>query len=82
MVDSIRIASRPHEVIESETITLPDGTKRTVEKRKQVHKPEMALEWLKRRRREEWGDNVRLDVDDEITRLLAALAAGSKNQTS
>ncbi|MBW3637362.1 MAG: hypothetical protein KY445_13015 [Armatimonadetes bacterium] len=73
MVDSIRVAARPHDVVEYETLTLPDKTTRTVEKRKRVHRPEMAIEWLKRRRRAEWGDSLDIrKLDDEtLLRLLS-----------
>ncbi|BCM88740.1 hypothetical protein IAD21_00582 [Abditibacteriota bacterium] len=40
-----------------------------------------AESWLKRRRRDEWGDNVRVDVDDEITNLMAQLAAKRQAET-
>jgi hypothetical protein len=34
-----------------------------------------AESWLKRRRREDWGDNVAIDVDAEVARTLSQLAA-------
>lgn len=34
--------------------------------------------WLKRRRRDEWGDNVSVDIDREIERVLAQLAESRK----
>jgi hypothetical protein len=33
-----------------------------------------AESWLKRRRRQEWGDNVSVDVDKEISELIDRLA--------
>ena len=35
-----------------------------------------SLEWLKRRRRLEWGDNIAISADKEIERIVAALFAG------
>ena len=32
-----------------------------------------GLEWLKRRRREEWGDNIAVSADKRIDSLVAAL---------
>jgi len=32
-----------------------------------------ALEWLKRRRPQEWGDHVHMDLDREIAQLIAEL---------
>lgn len=40
-----------------------------------------ALEFLKRRRREDWGDHVNVDLDREIAQLLAQLAGGGEAQT-
>lgn len=37
-----------------------------------------AESWLKRRRRSEWGDNVSVDIDREIERVLAQLAESRK----
>ena len=39
-----------------------------------------AVEWLKRRRRAEWGDNVAIDVDNRIAGLLADLAASGQTE--
>jgi len=35
-----------------------------------------SLEWLRRRRPEDWGDNIRHDLDAEIERLMEELAGG------
>lgn len=39
-----------------------------------------SLEWLKRRRREEWGDNITHDIDKEIQELMAELVASRKEK--
>lgn len=41
-----------------------------------------AESWLKRRRRNEWGDNVSVDTDREIERLLAQLAETRQGETA
>ena len=43
--------------------------------------PKYALEWLKRRRRDEWGDNVNVGLDGEIARLMATLVGGGETET-
>ena len=40
-----------------------------------------ALEWLKRRKRDEWGDTINVGLDTEITRLMATLAGAGKAET-
>ena len=40
-----------------------------------------ALEWLKRRRRDEWGDSVNLSLDREIAELMAKLAGTGQEET-
>ena len=39
-----------------------------------------AESWLKRRRRDEWGDNINVDVDKRIAELLAELGYGNQDQ--
>jgi transposase-like protein len=39
-----------------------------------------AESWLKRRRKDEWGDNTSVELDREIAELLAALAAAREDQ--
>lgn len=39
-----------------------------------------ALQWLKRRRRADWGDNVGIDLDREIAGLLEKLAGSGQTE--
>ena len=41
----------------------------------------LALQWLKRRRRDEWGDSVNLSLDREIAELMAKLAGTGQEET-
>lgn len=38
--------------------------------------PKTAMEWLKRRRREDWGDNLHVDINKEIFNLLGQVIPG------
>ena len=38
--------------------------------------------WLKRRRRDEWGDSVNVDLDKRISDLLETLAGGGQAETA
>lgn len=70
-------AARPHDVTETTTTTGPNGELvKTVVRREFDWRA--ALEWLKRRRRDEWGDSidVRKLPDDTVVRLLNAAAGG------
>jgi hypothetical protein len=68
-------AARPHDVVETRTITKPDGTVEVTETRRREFDWRAAESWLKRRRREEWGDNAQVTADVEIrdTSALDAL---------
>lgn len=41
-----------------------------------------AESYLKRRHREDWGDNVAFDVDKEITNIMAVLAGSRESETA
>lgn len=41
-----------------------------------------SIEFLKRRRRDDWGDHVNFDLDNEISRLLAQVAGGGQAETA
>lgn len=66
-----------YEDIERITVTKPDGAIEQREIRTHKFHPTMALEWLKRQRRADWGDNVHVQLDQEITKLLEQIAGAS-----
>jgi hypothetical protein len=74
-------AAAPHDVVETTLITKPDGSteRRTITRREFDWRA--AESWLKRRRREEWGDNVAVDLDREIAELLAQVAGTGEAET-
>lgn len=43
--------------------------------------PKYALEWLKRRARDDWGDHVTHELDREIAGLMEALVGSRKDGT-
>jgi hypothetical protein len=77
----IERAAIPHEVVEIRTV---DDSKKGITTTTVTRKEgdwRAAESWLKRRRRSEWGDNVAIDIDREIERLLAPVADTSEDQT-
>jgi hypothetical protein len=67
-------AANGWETEETVTTTLPDGTVKTVVTKGREYDWRAAESWLKRRRRDEWGDNINLSrLSDED---LIALATG------
>jgi hypothetical protein len=63
-----------HEVIKTRRTTKANGEVEETVETSWVFSWKAALEWLKRRRRRDWGENVHLNVEEEIASLLAQLS--------
>jgi len=69
-----------YEVIKTKRTVKPDGSIEALTETSQEFGWRAALEWLKRRRRKDWGDNLHIDLDEEISKLLAELTSPASHE--
>ena len=70
-----------HEVVERRETHKASGELEVVITTRQEYDWQAARYWLSRRRRKDWGDNIKLDFAQEVTGLLEQLVGGEHADT-